>query len=152
FVFIYAGSDASSFELQAVSSIFPGAERFPVLLSDARICSHLKENNQPIEISDLANDRVWSTEWPFPKNLVSWLCVPLLARNQLRGILCLADDAPAAFDERTLRILMMVVPQISSALMNIGLCNHLRESETKYRTLVTRMQDAVYICNWRWQI
>jgi signal transduction histidine kinase len=152
YAFIYAGSDASSFELQAVSSIFPGAERFPIRLSDTRILTHLEDNDHAIEISDLSNDLAWRGDWPFPKNLLSWLCVPLQTRNQLRGILCLADDGPGAFDERSLRILMMVVPQISSAFVNIGLYTHLRESETKYRTLVTRIQDAVYICNWTWQI
>ena len=57
-----------------------------------------------------------------------------------------------AFDERTLRTLMIVVPQISSAFSNIGLVNHLRESETKYRTLVAGMQDVVYICDRHWSI
>lgn len=152
YAFIYAGSDGSEFELQAVSSIFAGAERFPVRLNHTRIGTHLEQSDRPIEVSDLANDPGWSSDWPFPKNLLSWLCVPLAARNQLRGMLCLADDAPRAFDERALRILLMVVPQISSAFLNIGLHTHLRESETKYRTLVTRIQDAVYICNWTWQI
>ena len=64
----------------------------------------------------------------------------------------LADDAPEAFDERTLRTLMVVVPQIISAFANIGLYNHLRQSELKYRTLVERIQDVVYICDRKWQI
>ena len=47
---------------------------------------------------------------------------------------------------------MIVVPQISSAFSNIGLVNHLRQSETKYRTLVAGMQDVVYICDRHWSI
>src|SRR5204862_1536969 len=89
---------------------------------------------------------------PFPKNLSSSLSVPMLTRNHMRGVLCLADDRPEMFDERTLRTLMIVVPQIANAFSNIGLYNHLRESETKYRTLVTGMQDVVYICGRHWQI
>jgi signal transduction histidine kinase/CheY-like chemotaxis protein len=47
---------------------------------------------------------------------------------------------------------MVVVSQISAAFSNIGLYNHLRESETKYRTLVTGIQDVVYICDRNWVI
>src|SRR5687767_9359128 len=123
---MYAGSaDGSALELQAVSKTFSGPEQFSA---------------------------TWSEEWSLPATLPSWLCVPLLTRNDRRGILCLADDSPDAFDEKTLRTLMVVVPQIASALSNIGLYDHLRESETKYRTLVAGMQDVVYICDSQWQI
>jgi len=152
YALMYAGSDAIPLELQAASSIFTGPEEFPVALRQTQIVRYLEQGGSPIQISDIENNAIWSDNWPFPKNLTSWLCVPLLTRNHLRGILCLADDAPAAFDERTLRTLMVVVPQISSAFSNIGLYNHLRESETKYRTLVTGMQDVVYICDRQWQI
>jgi signal transduction histidine kinase/CheY-like chemotaxis protein len=149
---MYAGSGAEAFELQAVSSIFPGREQWPGAISQTRIVRYLEQSGSPICVGDINDNAIWSEEWPLPKTLASWLCVPLLTRNHLRGILCLADDVPGAFDERTLRTLMMVVPQISSAFSNIGLYTTLRESETKYRTLVTGMQDVVYICNRRWQI
>jgi signal transduction histidine kinase len=152
YALIYAGSGALSFELQAVSSIFSGPEQFPVTLRHTRLASHLEQSRGPIQISDISASESWSEHWPFPNTLASWLCVPLVTRDHLRGMLCLADDPPGAFDERTLRVLMMVVPQIASAFANIGLYNHLRESEAKYRTLVTRIQDVVYICNRAWQI
>jgi PAS domain S-box-containing protein len=150
---IYAGSmsEGGPIQLQAVSSIFSGSEKFPVTLQQTRIIRYLEQTG-PIQIADLKEDPVWSEYWPFPAGLVSWLCVPLLTRNHMRGILFLTDDRPHAFDERTPRTLMTVVPQISSAFSNIGLYNHLRESETKYRTLVAGMQDVVYICDRYWQI
>ncbi len=149
---IYSGVDGTPFELQAVSSIFSGPEHFPVTIAQSRIVRYIEQAGSPIQIADIADNAIWSEDWPFSKNLASWLCVPLLTRNHLRGILCLADDAPDAFDERTLRTLMIVVPQISSAFSNIDLYSHLRESETKHRTLVRGMQDVVYICNRQWQI
>ena len=152
YALMYAGSDASPFELQAVSSIFSGAEEFPQTLGRTQIVRYLEQGGSPILIPNITQNPIWYEEWPFPKTLTSWLCVPLLTRNHLRGVLCLADDALAAFDEKTLRTLMVVVPQISSAFSNIGLYNHLRESETKYRTLVTGMQDVVYICDRNWLI
>ena len=152
YAIIYSGSDGHPFELQAVSSIFSGPEQFPVEISQSRIVRYLEQTGNPIQIENIRENAIWSEEWPFPGNLASWLCVPLLTRNHLRGVLYLADDKPCAFDERTLRTLMIVVPQISSAFSNIGLYSHLRESETKYRMLVTGMPDVVYICDRQWQI
>jgi signal transduction histidine kinase/CheY-like chemotaxis protein len=151
---IYAGSpaEAGPMQLQAVSSIFSGPEKFPVVLKQMRLLRYLEQTSSPLQIADISADQIWSEDWPFPAGLVSWLCVPLLTRDRLRGILCLTDDRPQSFDERTLRTLMIVVPQISSAFSNIGLYNHLRDSETKYRTLVAGMQDVVYICDRHWQI
>jgi signal transduction histidine kinase/CheY-like chemotaxis protein len=152
YALIYSGSGSRPFDLQAVSNIYAGDAQFRSTIDDTRLVRYIEENNSPILVEDLGSNPAWSAGWPFPKTLPSWLCVPLLARTQVRGVLCLADDAPRAFDEKTLRTLMVVVPQISSAFANIGLYNHLRESEMKYRTLVARIQDLVYICDKNWQI
>ncbi len=152
YAIIYCGSDVSPFELQAVSSVFSGPEQFPTNIEHTRLVRYLEQNGSPLQIEDITGNATWSEDWPFSPTLVSWLCVPLLTRNHVRGVLILADDAPAAFDERTLRTLMIVVPQIISAFANIGLYNHLRQSELKYRTLVERIQDVVYICDRKWQI
>ena len=152
YMLIYARPDAGQFELQAVSSIFSGPEEFPVTIGASQIVRHLEATGSSIQVANIADNPIWSEDWPLPKSLASWVCVPLLTRNHLRGILCLADEAPGSFDERTLRTLMVVVPQIASAFSNIGLYAHLRESETKYRTLVTEIQDVVYICDRRWLI
>jgi CheY-like chemotaxis protein len=151
YALIYAGPGLALHELQAVSSIFSGSEQFPMALRCTRLTRRLDQTAGPIQIANVAECDLCSEDWPFPKNLVSWLFIPL-TRTQSRGVLCLADDAPAAFDERTLRVLITVVPQISNAFSNIGLYNELRESESKYRTLVARMQDGVCICSRTWQI
>jgi two-component system, cell cycle sensor histidine kinase and response regulator CckA len=150
---IYCGSiETSPFQLQAVSNVFSGTEQFPPNIGETRLVRHLEQNGSPVQIDDIGRSPIWAEDWPFPAGLVSWLCVPVLTRNHVRGALILADDAPGSFDERTLRTLMIVVPQITSAFANIGLYNHLRQSELKYRTLVERIQDVVYICDNNWKI
>src|SRR5262249_42033038 len=150
YALIYAGSDRSTFELQAVSNLFTGPEQFPLSIGQSQIVRYMEQSGSPIIIPNIVDNPTWFEEWPLPKTLVSWLCVPLLTGNHLRGILCLADDVPGTLDEKSLRTLMVVVPQISSAFSNIALYNHLRESEKKYRTLVTGIQDVVYICDRNW--
>lgn len=152
YALIYSGPDSSPLDLQAVSSVFSDAHGFPETIFGSRLGRHLESICGPIKIDDIATDPWGDNDWPFPKTLVSWLCVPLPAGNTIRGVLCLAEDSPAAFDERTLRTLMTVVPQISHALAKISLYNNLRDSELKYRTLVEEMQDAVFICDRRWRI
>jgi two-component system, cell cycle sensor histidine kinase and response regulator CckA len=152
YTLIYTCGDFTGFRFQAVSSLFPRLEKFPQRLSGCPLSRRLEQARPPLFIPELNGCSEWLAGWPFPPNLASWLFVPLLARNDLRGVLCLADDRPKSFDEQTLRTLMMVVPQIASALANIGLCHHLRESELKYRTLVEAMQDVVYMCDANWRI
>src|SRR5712692_7806403 len=54
---IYAGgSDSSTFQLQAVSSIFSGPEEFPVALRQTRIVRYLEQSGSPIQIADIGDD------------------------------------------------------------------------------------------------
>ncbi len=152
YTLIYTCDASSTFDLQTVSSIYSITEGFPKTLRDSKLAEHFEHHSDPVHIENLAECPEWNADWPFPRDLSSWLCVPLLTRDKLRGVLCLADDVSGSFDERTLRTLMTVVPQMASALANIGLYSHLRESEKKYRTLVAGMQDVVYICDSNWQI
>src|SRR5437867_7987976 len=100
YVVIYSGSDASPFELQGVSSVFSGSEEFPAVIRDTGIARHLEKHHAPVHIENIADAGEWSEDWPFPNTVASWLCWPLLARTQLRGVLCLANVAPSPFDER----------------------------------------------------
>src|SRR5215469_7981254 len=62
-------ANTATFELQAVSSIFPGAEEFPAVLRQSRIVRYLEQGGSPIQITHLNNDPVWSESWPLPSNL-----------------------------------------------------------------------------------
>src|SRR5438094_7226708 len=48
YALIYSGSDASPFELQAVSSIFSGPEQFPMSIGKSQIVRYLKQSGSPI--------------------------------------------------------------------------------------------------------
>ena len=106
----------------------------------------------PVRIDDASANPSLDADWPFPSELLSWLFVPLVEGRNLRGVLCLADDQPTPSAKQTERTMMVVVPQIASALAKIGLYDGVRASEVKYRTLVESMHDVVFICDRDWKI
>src|SRR5712692_12067712 len=66
YALIYSGSDASPFELQAVSSIFSGGEQFPLTIGQTQIVRYLEQGGSPIQIPNITEDAIWSEHWPLP--------------------------------------------------------------------------------------
>jgi two-component system cell cycle sensor histidine kinase/response regulator CckA len=150
-VAIFSGPVSAPFQLQAVSSVFSFPQNFPETNDGTRVAQTLHKFQTPIQIDDITasplNDR-----WPFPNDLLAYLFVPLVEGRNLRGVLCLADDNPGSFNELTLRKMMIVVPQIASAIAKIDLYEDARTSALKYRTLVQSMQEVVFICDSEWRV
>jgi two-component system cell cycle sensor histidine kinase/response regulator CckA len=151
YVSIYSGHIAAPFELQAVSSVFSTPKNFPKTLAGMRVAQMLEKYRTPVQIDDIAGSPL-NAGWPFPQDLVSYLFVPLVEGRNLRGVLCLADDRPRSFEEPTLRTMMIVVPQIASAIAKIDLYDAARNSALKYRNLVESMQEVVFICDSDWRV
>ena len=149
---IYSGPVGSPFDLLAVSNVFGTARSFPETITNSRIARLIANYKVPIRLDDAYSSTQTDSDWPFPSGLSAWLLVPLVEGGNLRGVLCLADDQPAAFTDETERTMMVVVPQIANALAKIGLYEGVRNSEIKYRTLVESMQDVVFICDHNWKI
>jgi signal transduction histidine kinase len=151
YVSIYSGSVVAPFELQAVSSVFSLPEKFPQTIGGCLLAQTIARDQSPVQVDDITVSAL-NQDWPFPKDLVSFLFVPLVEGRNLRGVLCLADDKPAALSETVLRTTMIVVPQIASAIAKIDLYDDARASALKYKTLVESMQEIVFICDSGWRI
>ncbi len=151
YIAAYSGSLAEPFELQAVSSVFSFPDKFPPTLAGSRIAQAIAKDKGPVQIDDIATSN-WKEGWPFSKELVAFLVVPLVEGRHLRGVLCLADDKPKAFNEGVLRTTMIVLPQIASSIAKIDLYDDARASALKYRNLVESMQEIVFICDLNWQV
>lgn len=141
---LYRRAPDGQYALHAASQVF-GDGNFPNSFDLSLLREDLTGRAQSFGIHDLSNLKT-TEEWPFPLELRSWLFVPLKVCETAGAILILADAEASAISPQMQRTLMMVTPQISSALSNIELYADLRASETKYRTFVEGMQDAVYIC------
>ncbi len=142
---LYRQSLEERYELQAASTLF-GDARFPASFKLSVIPGSLTAKTGPVALPDLGAVNLDNSLWPFPPALRSWLFVPLLARDTCQALLILADEEPSSISPASERTLMMVAPQLSSALSNIELYEDLKASEAKYRTFVERMQDGVFIC------
>ena len=142
---LYRRSLDERYELQAASKVF-GDTRFPASFDLAVIPGDFTDKSGPVALPDLNAENLDHSLWPFPRTLRSWLFIPLLARDMCQALLILADEKPSSISPTMERTLMMVAPQLSSALSNIELYEDLKASEAKYRTFVERMQDPVYIC------
>jgi signal transduction histidine kinase/CheY-like chemotaxis protein len=151
YVSVFSGPVSAPFALQAVSSVFSFPQDFPETIAGTRVAQTLEKFQTPVQIDDITASPL-SERWPFPKDLVAYLFVPLVEGRNLRGVLCLADDNPGSFNELTLRKMMIVVPQIASAIAKIDLYDDARSSALKYRTLVQSMQEVVFICDSEWRI
>ena len=151
YVALYTMNPEHFFQIEAVSELFGKTDGFPdsIPAEDLRRVSLNPNEATYIECLDDWNGGV---EWPLPYDFQSSLLIPLRSRDTAQGLLILTDDEAGAFPASTQRTLQMVVPQISGALSNTQLYEHLRTSEAKYRTFVERMQDVVYICDRQWQI
>lgn len=82
----------------------------------------------------------------------SEIVIPLQIREKFVGTLDVESPKPNAFGDRDLRMLLALAVQISIALENARLfeeskkqAERLKESETKYRTLIEKAHDVVLI-------
>jgi diguanylate cyclase (GGDEF)-like protein/PAS domain S-box-containing protein len=76
----------------------------------------------------------------------SILCLPLLRQDNLTGLLYLENrQTPGAFTHDRAAVLDVLASQAAISLENAYLYHNLRESETKFRTLVQKIQAAVIV-------
>jgi diguanylate cyclase (GGDEF)-like protein/PAS domain S-box-containing protein len=78
----------------------------------------------------------------------SVLCFPLLRQDNLSGVLYLENTrASGAFTPERIAVLNVLAAQAAISLENARLYDDLRKSETKFRTLVQKIQAAVIVHN-----
>ena len=142
---LYRRSLENRYDLQASSTVF-GDTNFAASFDLSVLPGHFTGTTRPVALPDLDKENIDHSLWPFPPSLRSWLFIPLIARGTCQALLILADEEPSSIAPTRERTVMMVAPQLSSALSNIELYEDLKASEAQYRTFVERMQDAVYIC------
>jgi PAS domain S-box-containing protein len=76
----------------------------------------------------------------------SLMCAPLLNRGRLIGILYLENNLTTqAFSPERVQLLEMLTSQAAISLENARIYEVLRESETKFRSLILKIQTAIVL-------
>src|ERR1041385_6904963 len=72
YVSLYSGSVSAPFELQAVASVFSHPATFPQTIGKAKLAHTIAKYQTPLQIDDIT-DSPFDKDWPFPKDLASFL-------------------------------------------------------------------------------
>jgi PAS domain S-box-containing protein len=78
----------------------------------------------------------------------SAICVPLLARDQLVGVLTLVHSTPGALGEDEFALMQAVADQAGVAVLNALLYNRLQSAHERYRELFEDSIDPIFITDW----
>jgi transcriptional regulator with GAF, ATPase, and Fis domain len=110
-------------------------------LSDS-IIKKVVETRQPLIISDALNDTSFKNSLSVMNlRLTSVMCVPMLERGQLIGIIYLGNDNVAQlFDQAALEILTIFTAQASLVIRNALLVNELQLDNQSLQERIERMR------------
>ncbi len=82
----------------------------------------------------------------------SAICVPLIAREEVVGVLTLVHPKPGTFDETHLALLQAIADQAGIAVHNARLYNSLQSATQRYRELFEDNIDPIFMTDWNGKI
>src|SRR5215212_2672844 len=100
-------------------------------------------NRKGVLILDTSKDERWlmrPDDAMDKSGLKSAICVPLLAREQLVGVLTLVHPAPNAFSEEQFDLMQAIADQVGIAVLNARLYTGLPQDRTQETFLAERSQ------------
>jgi PAS domain S-box-containing protein len=80
------------------------------------------------------------------EKIKSLLSVPLMAKDQIVGVLNVATRTPYHFAAEEISRMTLIGNQIGVAIENAQLHEEIKESERKYKTLVEDINDGYFMC------
>lgn len=99
------------------------------------------QHHQPVLVPDTSKDKRWLHRVG-KAGAESAICVPLMARKRLVGVLTLVQSIPNAFTEEHLELMQAIADQVSVAVLNARLYT---ESQRTARVMSALAEGAVAI-------
>ncbi|MHB8776425.1 MAG: GAF domain-containing sensor histidine kinase [Anaerolineales bacterium] len=99
------------------------------------------KHHQPVLVPDTSKDKRWLHRTG-KAGAESAICVPLMARKRLVGVLTLVHSVPNAFTEENLELMQAIADQVSVAVLNARLYF---ESQRTARVMSALAESAVAI-------
>ena len=118
---------------------------------DHGLAGWVVDQRQPVLISDTSKDSRWvhrpddELSASGPKSAV---CVPLLAVDQLTGVLTLVHAQPRFFNEQHLQLAQAIAGLAGMAVRNANLFTLEQEAQRRYRELFEDSIDPILLSGW----
>jgi len=119
------------------------------------LASRVVETRLPVLIADTSQDDRWMRrpdDAPDQSGAKSALCVPLLAQDQLVGVLTLVHPTPHFFTKEDLEQLGAIADLAALAVRNAQLYASLDEAHKLYRNLFQDNIDPTLITDWEGRV
>ncbi len=114
----------------------------PVIPIDKGISGRVARTGKPILLEDVSTDAEFLGA---VDNIISEVCVPLLYRGEVVGVLNAESIQGVKLTDADLRLMTVLSEQISMAIGRARLYADIRASEERYRTLAETAPDAIFI-------
>jgi NtrC-family two-component system sensor histidine kinase KinB len=117
---------------------------------DRGLAGWVIQHREAVLVPDTSRDERWIRRADDETNLraKSAICVPLLAREHLVGVLTLVHSMPNAFTSEHLDLMQAIADQASIAVFNARLYNELQNAHQRYRELFEESIDPIFITDW----
>ena len=105
-------------------------------------------NQKPLFVYDIHKDEIfikWGGSLPYPA--CSYIGAPLIIRGECIGILRAISYKYIDFTDKQMELLMNLANQASIAIENARLYEQLKESEKKYKSIITNIKDIIFTLN-----
>lgn len=111
------------------------------------ICGTVAQTRTPIHAMDIQNSNYDKAALVRGFGVQCYLCNPLLAGGRLLGTLSFASRTRRAFEEEEAQFLEMISQYTAVALDRLHRAENLRQSEERYRSLVSIITDVPWTVN-----
>jgi NtrC-family two-component system sensor histidine kinase KinB len=117
---------------------------------DRGLAGWVIQHREAALILDTNKDERWVRRSDDETNIKakSAICVPLVAREHLVGVLTLVHPMPNAFTTEHLELMQAIADQASIAVYNARLFNNLQSAHQRYRELFEENIDPTFIADW----
>ena len=115
---------------------------------DRGLAGWVIQHRKAVLIPDTSQDKRWVRRPDDERGAKSAICVPLVAREHLVGVLTLVHSKPNAFNSKHLDLMQAIADQASIAVFNARLYNELQNAHQRYRELFEESIDPIFITDW----
>ena len=103
------------------------------------------QTGEPLLVEDASHDPRLTRSAVRQERIEAQLIVPLIAKGQARGTLCVANRRPRQFLPEEVQLLSAIANQIAIAIENARLYQEQQVTATQYRSIFENASDAIWV-------